>query len=56
MLKRIDVLKFDKLFLKACELTKIKPTKRQVSKFDNGYGLAFAKRNEAIDLLNKTDR
>lgn len=46
-----DTLVTNRLFLKACELAKTPPTKRQASKYRNGYGKAHAKRDEALYAL-----
>lgn len=43
----------DKLFHKACEIAKIKPTHRQASKFRNKKGLAFMRKGtDASSLKN----
>lgn len=39
------------LFLKACELAKVEPTKRQASAFRNGKGAAYIYRIEAKKAL-----
>jgi len=40
----------DPVFLKACKLAKVEPTKRQASKWNNGYGAAYACRFDARRL------
>jgi phosphoribosylpyrophosphate synthetase len=50
---KMRLVKFSKenqLFSKCCELAECEPTKRQASKFRNGEGKAFSKRDEAIRL------
>lgn len=41
-----DFAKNDQKFIKCCELAGVKPTARQASKFRNGKGVAFSKRNK----------
>lgn len=39
------------VFLKACELAEIPVTRRQASKFNNGYGAAYAMRFKALKAI-----
>lgn len=50
-----DFAKNNPLFLKACELAGIPPTRRQASKFrsDRGKGKANAQRNAAKEALER---
>jgi len=41
-------MKENQLFIKCCELAKLPPTKRQVSKFRMGEGKAFQIKGEVI--------
>lgn len=43
----------DSVFTIACELAGVIPTKRQLSKFRNQHGAAYAERNRAQLELNK---
>lgn len=44
----------NELFKKCCELSDIKPTSRQASKFRRGFGLAVTMKNhEANKLINE---
>jgi hypothetical protein len=49
-MRLVKFSKENQLFLKCCELAGCKLTKRQASKFRNGMGEAFSKKDEAIRL------
>ena len=46
----------DRVFRKACELAQTPPTKRQASKWHNGYGKAFPMKNAAVLMLREVDK
>lgn len=43
----------DRLFLKACELAGVEPTRRQASKFRNKNGSAYAQKARAQSTLGQ---
>lgn len=43
------------IFRKACELAGVEPTRRQASKWNNGYGAAWNHRSEARRLLMEAE-
>lgn len=45
-----DFAKNDVKFIQCCELAGVKPSKRQASKWRNGKGVAFSKRNVKVTL------
>jgi len=53
MNNKMRLVRFSKenqLFLKCCEIAGCEPTRRQASRFRNGEGKAFSKKDEAIRL------
>lgn len=49
--KRVESRLTDVVFLGACDLAGIEPTRRQARKWNNGKGLALRHKNQARKLL-----
>jgi len=45
----------DKVFVKACEITKVEPTKRQAAKFQNGKGTARRFYGTAASVIKRQE-
>jgi hypothetical protein len=51
MLTNREFSKTDSVFIEACQLAGIEPTRRQASKWNRRTGLAYAWRGEALRIV-----